>query len=616
MRKSAFSTILLGGVVLFTGMATATERHVPSQYATIQAAINACNSGDIVIVAPGTYTGAGNRDIDFLGKAITVRSTDPNDSGVVAATVIDCENNIGHRGFYFHSGEGADSIVSGLTITRGKITGNPANGGGIYCSESSPTIENCIITNNIVYGYYNHGYGGAIACKSSNTEIVNCTINGNTAVGGDGWLIFPGASPGANGYGGGIYLSTDSNVTIENCAIYNNTAKGGKGNDGDCVESWPADGGNGLGGGIYTKSSSGSIKNCLIYSNECRGGPGGVNVCGSGFVGNCYGGGVYGGVDVISCTITDNQLYGTLKDGGGFYCTAVSLINNSILWNNNDEEIYSFGSVPIVSYSNIQGGWTGTGNTDTDPLFANPGNGDYHLKSQAGRWNPNSQSWVTDAVTSLCIDAGDPNSDWTVELWPHGKRINMGAYGGTPQASMSLSTVGNIANLNNDPCDAINFNDLSLFIEKWLYEEVLLPEDLNRNGIVNFVDYAIFAQQWLYTPAEPGIEFEISPCEGWGMSATESEPLDQTRFTVTVEGRYIHFEDMMVANCCAKELWLEMTVENHLITVYEKEEGGFCLCICDYPVTATLGPFEPGTYTFEVYADFGGFVGSTTVNIE
>ena len=73
----------------------------------------------------------------------------------------------------------------------------------------------------------------------------------------------------------------------------------------------------------------------------------------------------------------------------------------------------------------------GTGEISQDPFFIDIVNGDYHLKSQTGRWNPNTQSWVMDANTSPCIDAGDPNSDWKAELWPHGKRINMGAYGGT-----------------------------------------------------------------------------------------------------------------------------------------------------------------------------------------
>ena len=64
------------------------------------------------------------------------------------------------------------------------------------------------------------------------------------------------------------------------------------------------------------------------------------------------------------------------------------------------------------------------------------------MKSQSGRWDPNIVSWVQDDVTSPCIDTGDPNSEWAGEIWPHGKRINMGAYGGTRQASMSLETEG------------------------------------------------------------------------------------------------------------------------------------------------------------------------------
>lgn len=65
--------------------------------------------------------------------------------------------------------------------------------------------------------------------------------------------------------------------------------------------------------------------------------------------------------------------------------------------------------------------------------------GDYHLKSQAGRWNPMSQSWVIDDVTSLCIDAGDPNSPVGDEPVPNGGIINMGAYGGTAEASKSYT---------------------------------------------------------------------------------------------------------------------------------------------------------------------------------
>ena len=241
------------------------------------------------------------------------------------------------------------------------------------------------------------------------------------------------------------------------------------------------------------------------------------------------------------------------------------MLTNCILWGDTPQEV--FGGA-VITYSDVQGGWAGDGNIDVDPCFAEPGywhpnddfwvDGDYHLKSEAGRWDPHVYAdvdlagdgiinlldfgvlaglwqqegvnlpadfdnsgivdlpdlvllldnylttctpgaWVfDDANTSPCIDVGDPNADWTAELWPHGKRINMGVYGGTPEASMSLSDAGNIANLDNDPADNVDFNDLGIFVSKWCEEEILIAEDLNRDGVVNFVDYAIFADEWLW----------------------------------------------------------------------------------------------------------------------
>ena len=114
----------------------------------------------------------------------------------------------------------------------------------------------------------------------------------------------------------------------------------------------------------------------------------------------------------------------------------------------------------IIRYSDVQGGWPGDGNIDVDPHFASPGrwvdgdnpatvvtptysnaawiDGDYHLKSKAGRWDPASGGWVLADVTSPCIDAGDPGTPVADEPLPNGGRINMGAYGGTGQASKSL----------------------------------------------------------------------------------------------------------------------------------------------------------------------------------
>ncbi|MBA7600379.1 hypothetical protein ES703_07429 [subsurface metagenome] len=247
------------------------------------------------------------------------------------------------------------------------------------------------------------------------------------------------------------------------------------------------------------------------------------------------------------------------------------------------------------------------------------------MKSEGWRWDAQRKVWTWDEVTSRCIDAGNPGSPLADEpltldvdplnRWGENIRINMGAYGGTAEASMPPYDWALLSDMTND--GTVNSSDLGVFVSYWLDSGECIPSDLNRNQSVNFLDYAVFAQQWLDTlVAEAGIEYEITPCDMGSSAAGQS---GETRFTVTVQGRYILFEDMMVANCCPDELELQMTVDGNLITIYEIEYLSYpCLCICDNPVTATLGPFEPGTYTLEVYQKegYGGFIGSTTVTIE
>ncbi len=165
----------------------------------------------------------------------------------------------------------------------------------------------------------------------------------------------------------------------------------------------------------------------------------------------------YGNVDLEKCTFNGN--WAKQNSAISQYSSSILNISNCIIWNGQDSISDSNSSTLTVSYSDIQGGWEGEGNIDLDPLFANPGywadatdpnivvepenpnavwvEGDYHLKSQAGRWNPNTQSWVQDDVTSPCIDTGDPNSPIGLEPFPNGGYINMGAYGGTSEASKS-----------------------------------------------------------------------------------------------------------------------------------------------------------------------------------
>ena len=171
--KSFFGCLIL--VLVITGFSSAAIIRVPDDQPTIQAGIDAAQLGDTVLVADGTYTGSGNKNLDFKGKAITVTSENGAEN-----CIIDCEAD--GRGFYFHSGETEASVVSGFTIRNGYIDGY--NGGGILCENfSSPQIINCTITDN-----HGGGGGGFYCQENSSPRITNCIITRNH--GGQGGGIF------------------------------------------------------------------------------------------------------------------------------------------------------------------------------------------------------------------------------------------------------------------------------------------------------------------------------------------------------------------------------------------------------------------------------------------
>lgn len=125
-----------------------------------------------------------------------------------------------------------------------------------------------------------------------------------------------------------------------------------------------------------------------------------------------------------------------------------NIIKNNIIVNNSASGIIktSPGSLSISyndvwnNFANYHGVSPGTGDISADPLFADSSNYDFHLKSTTGRWN--GIAWITDAVDSPCIDAGDLSSDYSNEPDPNGERINMGAYGNTNEASKSFVGIG------------------------------------------------------------------------------------------------------------------------------------------------------------------------------
>jgi PKD repeat protein len=313
---------------------------------TIQKGLDlASATGWTVQVANGTYTGTGNKDLDFAGKAIHLQSL-----GGAENCIIDCENS--GRGFLFHSGETSASMVRGFTIRNGNVSGR---GGGIYCGSSSPTITGCVIANN-TGGDYVYG-GGGIYCYSCNSIISNCTIESNNAT----------------ADGGGILCDNGSSLTIINSVIRGNDAYGG--------------------GGITCGESNPTITNCVIANNTARAayfGGGGIH---------CY----ESSPVLTNCTIAGNSA----SYGGGLTSAASSnpSLNNVICWSNNassgGKQIYVFHSNASVTlnhsdYSNgtddVAGSGPVTANNciNLDPLFVDAANGNYRLQSM-----------------SPCIDAGD-----------------------------------------------------------------------------------------------------------------------------------------------------------------------------------------------------------------
>jgi len=354
-------------------------------YRRIQDAIYSAGDYDVVEVRPGIYTGAGNYNLDPNGRSVTLESIAPEDSNIVANTVI---NPAGMgRGFYIYKGEQADCVISGFTI-KGSYT--DGSGGGICCIGSSPVIRNCVIFDN--FGLWG---GGGVYCYNSSVKLLNCVLSSNRT----------------NASGGAVKYSSCEGSQIVNSTICSNTA----GWDGD---------------GIYSYDSN-------------------------------------------------------------------AVVVNSVLWANGDEQIYVEGNID-VNFCDIDGGWEGgTGNISEDPCFVrfegydDPNLWDFHLQSKIGRWDPNLQSWVNDSNTSACIDAGDTDMDWSAEPWPNGKRLNMGSYGATAEASKN----GNIADF--DVSGLVDFLDYADFADKWGSLQDCI-ENLNNQGDVNNLDLEIFTKNWLW----------------------------------------------------------------------------------------------------------------------
>jgi hypothetical protein len=263
-KVPALAFLVLASLLATVGhpsSALAGEIHVPSDYPTIQQAIDAALPGSLILVAPGTYTGPENINLDFGGKDLELRGV-----GGPEVTIIDVGVYYSRLpaeydgdppcGLRFHSGETAAAVVDGFTITNG-LPNRIENG-------SSPTIRNSIFSFHIL--------NGAI-CNNASPIISHCTFTDNGVA--------------ASVWGAGIHCSNNSLLRVDHCSFVRNRASGGD-----------------YGGGIFAQSSSLIVSDCVFRANDAEGG-GGIATSGS-------------QLTISNCDFLEN--YGDNNGGGGILC--------------------------------------------------------------------------------------------------------------------------------------------------------------------------------------------------------------------------------------------------------------------------------------------------------
>ena len=407
------------------------------------------------------------------------------------------ENDLG--GAIFNEG-GSPTLKSCTFVANSAIGGGAAVYNGGPCS---PTILDCYFLENFSWDrgtIYNYSF--------VNMVMRDCMLERNDGRG-VGVVMYSGlechheirgcrfSQNGSNTYyaEAAVYVSGRSDGFFNHCDFEFNLVSAVASRGNMLYQSCRFMGNSGnAGGGIRHYDGKTRLDKCEFLFNKAWKG-GGVFI-------QHYG----GSVEATNCLFYGNRVG---ESGGAVFCENHSrmAIENSVLWNNqspsgSDEITIEGDYIPSsrVSYCLIDGGQTaiytdpdgiltwGPGNIDQDPLFTNPGYwnpngtpndsnddffvvGDYHLKSQAGRWDPETKSWATDDVTSPCIDAGDPMMSIGLEVFPNGGIVNMGAYGGTVEASKSYF---------GDPVC-----------------ETIVAGDINGDCTVDFLDLAILMSHWL-----------------------------------------------------------------------------------------------------------------------
>ncbi len=354
-----------------------------SAFKTIREGIEVASEGHTIVVAKGLY----RELIRFEGKNMVLRSTDPSDPEVVANTIIDGQQ--AGSVVTFANTEHEACTLTGFTIRNGKAS----NGGGIYGGtwedQTHATIQDNVITGNTA------GHGGGLAYCGG--LIQNNTISANSVTG-------------EYGSGGGLY---GCHGTIRNNSIIENTGQGLYGCHGTIRNN------------LISGNSETGVVDCsqLVEGNTIRGNQrAGLGNCDGTIRNNIVSGNAGGGVSGCDGTIESNTIWGNSLGGSGAGIRGCEgTIRNCIVWGNRAPDNPQVHDSSNLTYSCVQD-WMGggEGNIAFNPYFVDEANGDIHLMA----WSP-------------CVDAGDPASPFSNEPEPNGGRVNMGAYGNTPEAALT-----------------------------------------------------------------------------------------------------------------------------------------------------------------------------------
>lgn len=226
---SVWSAALTKRVVPASWWSHLTTYHVPTDYATISAAISAATANSMVWVAAGTYVGTANKNLDLGNKSVSLVG-----GGGPELTILDAENS--GRAFRFVNHSQQAAVIEGFTISRAANTAGGI-GGAMLFDNSTLRVKNCVIAGNS-----NPGNGGAIGTAgNANPTFENCVVSGNRAGGaGGGIYADAGSRPSITGstvsgnyavtWGGGVCAAVGGAPTFDRTIVWGNGAAG-YGND-------------------------------------------------------------------------------------------------------------------------------------------------------------------------------------------------------------------------------------------------------------------------------------------------------------------------------------------------------------------------------------------------